>query len=173
MNRIEITHVSVVAPDLEVSIAWYQDLFGADEIVRMPAPKHVGPTAWMKLGHLSLHLAGFPERVDARPNHFGIAVLDLDQFHEIYVKARDRTMFDRETFGSHIYDMPGGEVQMYLLDPFGNIVEVNYPDSSEIDRSIVTEMPKIADLYQPQPPDAARSTLFQWLRDVRAEEGAE
>ncbi|HEX7782613.1 MAG TPA: VOC family protein [Sphingobium sp.] len=169
MDRVEITHVSVVACDIQTSIDWYQDIFGAETIVRMPSPKHVGPTCWMRIGHLSIHLAGWKEPVDARPNHFGIGVLDLDLFHSIYIKARDRDLFDRTTFGSHIYEMPSGEIQMYLLDPYGNVVEVNFPDASKVDRSIIDTMPKIAELYQPQPEDAGQSTLFYWLRDLQAE----
>jgi lactoylglutathione lyase len=35
--------------------------------------------------------------------------------------------------------MAARAVQMYLRDPAGNMVEVNWPDASTLDRSVVTE----------------------------------
>ena len=52
-----------------------------------------------------------------------------------------------------------GAVQMYLRDPAGNLVEVNWPDASTLDRSVVTAMKSIAD-ERPQSEEAMRSTLY-------------
>lgn len=164
METVELTHVAVVARDLQQSIDWYVDLFGSDAIARMPNPKLIGPTVWLKLGTLSIHITEWPEKTNLRRNHFGIGVTDVARFHDIYRKAKERGMFERDTFGSHIYELPGGEVQMYLLDPGENLIEVDFPDVSAINRSLIDEMPKLADLFQPQPDDARESTLFPWLR---------
>ena len=34
---------------------------------------------------------------------------------------------------------------MYLRDPGGNLVEIDWPDASTLDRSIVTDLRKLAD----------------------------
>jgi hypothetical protein len=50
-------------------------------------------------------------------------------------------------------------VQMYLRDPAGNLVEVDCPDASTLDRSVVTDIRKLADDV-PQTPQSKRATLF-------------
>ncbi|MCA1729793.1 MAG: VOC family protein, partial [Actinobacteria bacterium] len=57
---------------------------------------------------------------------------------------------------SNIYELPDGTVQLYLRDPAGNMVEVNWPDVSTLDRSVVGEIEKVdagesgATLYLPR-----------------------
>jgi hypothetical protein len=48
---------------------------------------------------------------------------------------------------------------MYLRDPAGNLVEVNWPDAGTLDRSVVTTMKSIAD-ERPQSDEAMRATLY-------------
>jgi hypothetical protein len=55
---------------------------------------------------------------------------------------------------------------MYLRDPAGNLVEVNWPDAGTLDRSVVTTMKSIAD-ERPQSDEALRATLYP-QRQVRA-----
>lgn len=167
MDEVEFTHVSVIAVDLQQSIDWYADLFGADVIVKLPAPKFIGPAAWLKLGHLSLHLANVPEASPTTVNHFGVGVLKAELFHSIYQKAEERGLFE-ERLGSHIFEVPSGEVQMYLLDPSNNLVEVDFPDATLLDRTIIKDIPKLADTFSPQPDEAAQGMLFRWLREERA-----
>jgi lactoylglutathione lyase len=46
---------------------------------------------------------------------------------------------------------------MYLRDPAGNMVEVNWPDASTLDRSVVTEeIHKI----EPKTAESAKATLY-------------
>jgi hypothetical protein len=48
-------------------------------------------------------------------------------------------------------------VQMYLRDPSGNMVEVNWPDASTLDRSVVTEeIHKI----KAETAESAKATLY-------------
>lgn len=159
MGKVEITHVAVVANDLQQSIDWYTDLFGPAHIAQMPSMKLSSSAAWLKIGRLGLHLALWPERSTVGVNHFGIGVTDPGLFHSIYQKAQDRKYFDTR-LGSHIYEIPSGEVQMFLLDPAGNLVEIDFPDASLIDRSIVNELPRVVDVFHPQPEGAAEGRLF-------------
>jgi lactoylglutathione lyase len=54
-------------------------------------------------------------------------------------------------------------VQMYLRDPAGNLVEVDWPDVKTLDRTVVTSLGSLAD-ERPQTGDAARATLYHARR---------
>jgi hypothetical protein len=71
---------------------------------------------------------------------------------------------EKEGYFSHLYEIPDGAVQMYLRDPAGNMVEVNWPDASMLDRSMVTEeIHKI----EPETAESAKATLYLKLHDAR------
>ncbi len=44
---------------------------------------------------------------------------------------------------SSVRELPDGAVQMYLRDPAGNLVEVNWPDVTTLDREVIPEIQKI------------------------------
>ena len=57
---------------------------------------------------------------------------------------------------------------MYIRDPSGNLVEINWPDVTTIDRSVVTEIKKLDDDV-PQTGEALRATLYLQLHEQEAE----
>ncbi|MDX6536702.1 MAG: hypothetical protein QOD37_1043, partial [Gaiellales bacterium] len=50
-------------------------------------------------------------------------------------------------------------VQMYLRDPAGNLVELDWPDVTTLDRSRVPDIKRLADSV-PQAPEAQGATLY-------------
>jgi hypothetical protein len=64
---------------------------------------------------------------------------------------------EREGYFSYLYEIPDGAVQMYLRNPAGNMVEVNWPDASMLDRSVVTE--KIHKI-EAETTESAKATLY-------------
>lgn len=53
---------------------------------------------------------------------------------------------------------------MYLRDPAGNMVEVNWPDASTLDHSVVTEeIHKV----EAETADSAKATLYLKLHEER------
>lgn len=160
MRATGFNHVSISAIDVEESARFYTEVFGLEEL---PTPNFGFPVRWMRLGDLQLHLF---ERDKEAPKyqHFGIGV---DDFEAAYTKAAELGLHDSSTFGSEIYELPDGGVQMYLRDPAGNLVEVDWPDVSTLDRSVFPEIKKLGD-RQPQTGEALRSTLFLRLREERA-----
>ena len=52
-----------------------------------------------------------------------------------------------------------GSAQMYLRDPAGNLVEVDWPDASTLDREVVGEIALLAD-ERPQSDEARRARLY-------------
>jgi YD repeat-containing protein len=139
MQATGINHVSITATDLDASVHFYTEVFGME---RLPAPKFAGlEVAWLRLGDQQLHLL---QRGDpARFQHFG---MNVDDFEAAYLKVRQLEIRDDETFMRGIVELPGGEAQMYLRDPAGNLIEVNWRDASTLDPSIVTDIVKLEDL---------------------------
>ena len=52
-----------------------------------------------------------------------------------------------------------GWVQMYLRDPAGNLIEIDWPDSSTLPPELQAEIPHLEDTV-PQTGEAARATLY-------------
>jgi catechol 2,3-dioxygenase-like lactoylglutathione lyase family enzyme len=152
MRATGFTHVSVHANDLEESARFYIDLFG---MRRVPTPDFGYPVAWLELGDQQLHLFARETPAPAY-HHIG---LDVDDFEAVYRIAVQRGLFDRDAWSPNVRVLIDGAVQMYLRDPAGNLVEVNWPDASTLDRSVVTQMTSIAD-ERPQSDEAMRARLY-------------
>jgi lactoylglutathione lyase len=130
------THVSVHAHDLEESARFYKEVFGMEEV---PAPGFPFHVRWLRVGDLQLHL--FPSEDETpRGHHFG---LDVDDFEAVYRQAKEKDVQIKEGYFSNIYELPDGAVQLYLRDPAGNMVEVNYPNAAGLDPSVVGEIQKV------------------------------
>ncbi len=130
------THVSVHAYDLEESAQFYKDVFGMEE---MPSPGFPFPVRWLRVGDLQLHL--FQSDVPApQGHHFGI---DVDDFEAAYRKTNDLGVGIGDGYFSNVYELPDGAVQLYIRDPAGNMVEINWPDVTTLDRSAIPDIQKI------------------------------
>ncbi len=159
MRATGLNHVSIVVRDMEESVRFYTEVFGMEPI---PTPNFGFPVQWLRVGDLQLHL--FKRDVPAPPyHHFALTV---DDFHAVYLKAKALGIFDATRFRHHVYELPGGCVQMYLRDPAGNLVEVDWPDAAALDRSIVTDLRRLADAH-PQTGEHRRATLFLSRREHR------
>lgn len=136
MRTNGFTHVSVHAHDLDESVRFYTDLFGMEEI---PAPGFPFPVRWLRVGSLQLHLF---QSEDPAPqgHHFGI---EVDDFEATYKKVREMGVQEESGYFSNVFELPDGAVQLYVRDPAGNMVEVNWPDVSTLDRSVVGEIEEV------------------------------
>ena len=152
MRATRFNHVSVHAFDLEESLGFYMDVFGLE---RLPSPNFSTHVEWLRVGEQQLHLFK-SENPAPRSHHFA---LDVDDFEAAYLKAKELELLDDETFGAAVRELPDGAVQMYIRDPSGNLVEVNWPDVSTLDRSIITGIRSVAD-ERPQTGEAASATLY-------------
>ncbi len=133
MRATGLTHVSIGARDLEESARFYKGFFGMEEI---PSPDFPGPVRWLRVGDLQLHLFLDEDPAPAW-HHFA---LDVDDFEAVYARAGELDVRDRY---SAVRELPDGAVQMYLRDPAGNLVEVNWPDASTLDRRVIPEIQKV------------------------------
>jgi YD repeat-containing protein len=152
MKATGLNHVSITAPDLEASIRFYTQVFGMEQL---PAPKFAGQAvAWLRLGDQQLHL--MQRDGAAQFHHFGI---DVDDFEAAYERVRELEIRDTTTFMTSIVELPGGEAQMYLRDPAGNLVEINWPDASTLDRSVITDLVRLVDVV-PQDDEGLAARLY-------------
>jgi catechol 2,3-dioxygenase-like lactoylglutathione lyase family enzyme len=139
MGATRVNHVSISAPDLDVSTAFYERLFDAR---RLPTPNFGFPVVWLALGDSQLHLF---ERPDDPPlnHHFALTV---DDFEAVYDRARELGAFDAEAFDHHLNELPGDTLQLYLRDPAGNLVEVNAAGAADVAPEIRAEVRRLVDV---------------------------
>jgi catechol 2,3-dioxygenase-like lactoylglutathione lyase family enzyme len=152
MRGTTFNHVSIHAKSIADSVPFYTNVFGMKQI---PHPVFRQPVAWLLVGEQELHLFESDTPAPAL-QHFALSV---DDFEAVYVTAKALGILDDESWSSHIYELPDGSVQLYLRDPADNLVEVDWPDVTTLDRSVVTDLRKLADDV-PQNGDAAHATLF-------------
>jgi YD repeat-containing protein len=153
VGALRLNHVSIHANNLEESARFYEELFG---MRRLPTAKFEGPVLWLALGDQQLHLFQRDDVEAPRAHHVAI---DVDDFEAVYRVARQRDLFDGETWRQRARYHPAGWVQMYLRDPAGNLVEVDWPDVSTLHPEIVAELARL-DEHVAQEGEAREATLY-------------
>jgi len=152
VRATRFNHVSIHANDLEESLRFYIDVFGME---RLPSPDFTQHVEWLRLGDQQLHLF---HRETPAPEFHHIA-LDVDDFEGAYSKAKELGLLDEDSFGAAVRELPGGAVQMYIRDPAGNLVELDWPDVKTLDRSVIVNIRRVVE-ERPQSDEALRSTLY-------------
>jgi lactoylglutathione lyase len=147
-----VNHVSVVAHDLAESRSFYVDELGLEPL---PTPNFGFPVLWLAAGNAQVHLF---ERPGEPPSHahFGLEIAD---FMPVYRRMKELGALDHSTFGNAMYELPDGGIQLYVRDPAGNLVELDYRDAATIPRDEVPEYRRLADV-SPQEGEASRATLW-------------
>ncbi|MFD1600772.1 VOC family protein [Halobellus rarus] len=150
------THVSIVAADLEESVGFYESVFGME---RIPTPAFDERIQWLECGDKQLHIV---ER-DDEPPAFNHHALHVDDFEAVYGAIREHDSAEFEVLPQietafvdgepPVYVLPSGEVQCYVRDPAGNLVEVNAPDADALDESAVRNLIERADVEWPSGDD--------------------
>jgi lactoylglutathione lyase len=158
MRATSFNHVSIHARDLERSVRFYVDLFGME---RIPTYNFGFPVQYLRLGDLQLHVF---ERETEPPMYHHIGI-NVDDFEGTYRRSKELGILDGQTFLSSIYELPDGGVQMYIRDPAGNLVEIDWPDVNTLDRSALPELKPLADSV-PQTGEALRATLYLQKTDL-------
>src|SRR4029450_179397 len=123
---------------------------------RLPTPRFQEPVLWLALGDQQLHLFQRDDVEPPRAHHLGI---DVDDFESVYRKAKERGLLEGETWHQAVRYHPAGWVQMYIRDPSGNLVEVDWPDVSTLDPQIVSEFGRLEDQV-PQEGEARDATRY-------------
>jgi YD repeat-containing protein len=158
MRATGFNHASVHARNLEQSVRFYVELFGMEPI---PTYNFAFPVQYLRLGNLQLHI--FERDSEAPPFHH--LAFNVDDFEEAYMRAKELGILERESFFEGIYELPDGSVQMYVRDPAGNLIEIDWPDVTTLDRSLFPELKRLDDAVR-QTGDALRATLYLEKTDL-------
>jgi YD repeat-containing protein len=149
MSATRINHTSIVANSLDESARFYEELFGME---RIPTATFDDPVLWLRAGTSQLHLFEADETANLRAH----VSFDVDDFDALYRKAKATGILDVRAFGSPLRVHPAGWVQLYLRDPAGNLVEVDWPDASTLSPETLADATELGG----QEGDAAVATLF-------------
>jgi catechol 2,3-dioxygenase-like lactoylglutathione lyase family enzyme len=153
VRATRFNHVSIPCRDLDESERFYRDAFGLD---RLPSFEFRFPVRYLGVGEQQLHLMQLPEEQPLPNQHFAF---DVDDFEAAFARLRDLGALDLSAHAHPVWELPDGSVQLYARDPAGNLLEVNWPDASTLDRDVVGEIPRRADDVE-QGEDALRATLY-------------
>lgn len=157
---LTINHVGIPTRDLDASVEFYIDLFGAEHCERIPTPDSPGfRVQWLRLGDRELHIFEIDVPVAPRQYHFAVSAAGIDQFHRAYRLGKAGGFLDSVSFHHHVFETPRGEVQLFLIDPTGNMVELDWEHAGDVDPTVVTDLVRIAD-FVPQSDDGRRATLY-------------
>ena len=156
MVQSRFTHTSILADDLEESAAFYEDVLGME---RVPAPTFPEvEVVWLRCGDRTLHL--FERDMEAAPYyHIGLHVDDFEAVYDAVVEGDLVSDFDDAEDLPTVYELPEGAVQMYMSDPAGNLVEINYHDVDDLPERIQDEVVKRSDQVE-QIGDSADARLY-------------
>ncbi len=151
MRVTEINHVSISARDLEQSTRFYVDVFGME---RIPTPRFETPVQWLRVGSLQLHLF-LDESGQAAPSrhHLGLTVDDFDAAYQAVAAATS------SEWGSELVELPSGQVQLYFRDPADNLIELNWPDVTTLDRAKYPSLRRLVDVV-PQTDESRAAVLY-------------
>jgi hypothetical protein len=110
---------------------------------------------WLRAGTNQLHLFEADETANLRAH----VSFDVDDFDALYAKAKEMGILDVRAFGSPLRVHTAGWVQLYLRDPAGNLLEVDWPDMTTLAPSTLADMVPLEDSVR-QEGDAAVATLY-------------
>ena len=150
-------HVSIPCRHLDESERFYREVFGLE---RLPSFDFRFPVRYLGVGEQQLHLMQLPEEEPLPNQHFAF---DVDDFEEAFVRLRDLGALDPRGRAHPVWELPDGSVQLYARDPAGNLLEVDWPDVTTVDRDVVGEIPRRADDVE-QSEHALRATLYHGVR---------
>jgi catechol 2,3-dioxygenase-like lactoylglutathione lyase family enzyme len=152
MKATGLNHLSIGARDVDASIRFYAEMFGMEPI---PTYNFGFRTQYLRCGDQQVHIFSLPDAA-TRYQHFA---MDVDDFMAVYERAKAAGIIDHETFGNGVNEMPDGTVQLYLRDPGGNLVEVDWPDVKTLDTSRIPELKRLADRFE-QKGENLEATLY-------------
>jgi catechol 2,3-dioxygenase-like lactoylglutathione lyase family enzyme len=133
--RFDLEHVSIRCRDLEASIEYYRQMFGAQVLLRrnLPNSKQI---VYLKIGDTMLELMGFgpgKEPVDPRDHYGGTHIgIKTDDFDSAY---RDLKAKGADFLGEPFEPAPGIRL-VFLREPNGAVLELAMRDPKSFQAAI-------------------------------------
>lgn len=124
MPNFNLNHIAISIKDVDVSVAFYQKVFGFKEIKNTASDSK---TRWLSFGDgKSLHLIPRPD-AEIKINkavHFALSTIDIDAFIT-HLLALNIQYSDWKNTPNKDYIRKDGIKQVYFQDPDGYWIEVN------------------------------------------------
>jgi catechol 2,3-dioxygenase-like lactoylglutathione lyase family enzyme len=115
--KVAIHHVALDVDDLDAALRFYVDGMGFTQLRR---PDFGFPGAWLDTGSHQVHLVEVPGPMPANGGaHFALRVEDRDAAVE-ELRAKGIKV-------DPVPETPGAGRQAFLVDPSGNLIELNQP----------------------------------------------
>jgi catechol 2,3-dioxygenase-like lactoylglutathione lyase family enzyme len=152
MRVTGFNHLSIGTRNLAETVRFYQAVLGMEAI---PSYNFGFKTRYLRCGDLQLHIFELEDHVP-RYQHFA---LDVDDFHAAYDAAKALGALDSTTFRNSVNELPDGCVQMYLRDPAGNLIEIDWPDVTTLDRTRIPEMKRLTE-FAAQDQESLAASLY-------------
>src|ERR1700733_8344783 len=152
MKVTGFSHLSIVTRDLAGTVKFYETVLGMQVI---PSYNFGFKTKYLRCGDLQLHIFELEDHVTVY-QHFAVHV---DDFHAAYDAAKAIGALDSTAFRNSVNELPDGCVQMYLRDPAGNLLEIDWPDVETLDRSRIPEM-KLLTEFAEQDSEGLAASLY-------------
>lgn len=131
MPLLDLHHVAIKSKNLEETVAFYTDVLGMERVER---PEFPFPGAWLQMGDTMFHIYGgeaakthngnyrYSQRVSP-VDHIALRAEGFDEMKQTLIKKRCewRQM-----------DVPDFKLwQLFVLDPSGVIIELNFDATRE------------------------------------------
>jgi catechol-2,3-dioxygenase len=124
MKVTGFNHLSIGTRNLAESVKFYETVLGMQTI---PSYNFGFKTKYLRCGDLQLHIFELEAAYDA---------------------AKAMGALDSTAFRNPVNELPDGCVQMYLRDPAGNLIEIDWPDVETFDRSRIPEMKPLTEFAE-------------------------
>jgi catechol 2,3-dioxygenase-like lactoylglutathione lyase family enzyme len=152
MKVTGFNHLSIGTRNLAETVKFYETVLGMQTI---PSYNFGFKTKYLRCGDLQLHIFELEDHVPFY-QHFAV---DVDDFHAAYDAAKAMGALDSTAFRNSVNELPDGCVQMYLRDPAGNLIEIDWPDVGTLDRSRIPEM-KLLTEFAEQNAEGLAASLY-------------
>lgn len=155
MAAIKFNHVTIYGDDIDELVEFYTEIF---EMEQVQAPNLGNTIAWLRCGDMQLHLV---QRATEAPQYHHFALV-VDDFERVYGAAQTQGFLDDALAPegeAPMFKLPDGAVQLYIRDPAGNLVEVDWPDFSTLKPSVRACVVDRSEIH-PQSLAQLQATLF-------------
>ena len=119
----------------------------------IPTPRFATPVQWLRVGSLQLHLFLEDEGEAPARHHIGMTVDDFDAAFEAVAA------WTSSEWGNDLVELPSGQVQLYFRDPADNLIELNWPDASTLDRTKYPQLRRLDEVV-PQTEESRTAVLY-------------
>jgi catechol 2,3-dioxygenase-like lactoylglutathione lyase family enzyme len=114
---MRLHHVALVVKDADEALTFYRDVLGLQQVDRPVGARN--PGSWLQLDEGQVHLFQ-PADPSRNPPHFAIEVDDLAAT-VTSLRENGYTVYEQE-------HRQGFGFQASVVDPSGNVIELNQPD---------------------------------------------